>query len=210
MRSPTIALWLLDLEPNGNYIEYPAVEFDRADNVDLQDDTAFVGKGREDATGRGFYLLQVLEVAAGNQAEVVGEIELDLGFDADPQDLPQTSGDGWVAVASGNYREGRLGVFDVSEAPEPILGTTIPFSRRPSQMIAVDDLLHLLIGNGLIVVDVSDPHDARPIGGFEGDSFLGICPGYRGLGTLCLSDRPRHHLHLGRLHSKQSFSGRTH
>ncbi len=161
------ALWLLDLEPDGHTIEYPAVEFDRADNVDLQDDRAFVGKGREDGTGRGFYLLQVLDVETGNQAEVVGEIELDLGFDSDPHDLPQASGDGWVAVASGNHNEGRLGVVDVSESQDPTQGTTIPLSKRPSQMIAVDDLLYLLIDNGLIVVDVSDPHNARPIGGFD-------------------------------------------
>ena len=162
------ALWLLDLEPGGHYVEHLALELDGADNVNLQDDRALVGKGREDGSGRGFYSLQVLDVAAAGEAEVVGEIELDLGFDSDPETCLQLAGDGWVAVGSGRHLEGRLEIIDVTDPSDPNPGTTISLPARPSHMVAVDDLLYLLLNNEVVVVDSSHPHEAEIVGGFDG------------------------------------------
>ncbi|MEE4273263.1 MAG: PKD domain-containing protein, partial [Thermoanaerobaculales bacterium] len=161
------ALWMLDLEPGGHSVEHLVFEIDGADNVNLQDDRALVGKGWEDGSGRGFYALQVLDVAAAGEAEVVAEIELDLGFDSDPETCLQAAGDDWVAVVSGRHLEGRLDTIDVTDPSAPNPGATVSLPARPSHMVAEDDLLYLLLNNEVVVVDSSHPREAEIVGGFD-------------------------------------------
>jgi hypothetical protein len=104
------ALWLLDREPDGSTTERLAARLDGyPDQMNLQNEMAYLGETQwNSATNRYSYKFKVWDLAAGDEAEVIAEIDLDSdATHANIQSI-QIAGDDWVAVALPSASSDRL------------------------------------------------------------------------------------------------------